>query len=188
MNVPPPPFPLGNGEATGESLLPCPFLLRLPPPCPPFPSSHAFSFQQRKLLYCPGGAGPSMTNTWAEHSPVHSFGFSEQQVLEKAPENRASLQLPCCLSSTGPKKMVRTYSRSLSHTVVLRKPPRFHPGRATLHREIWKLLHHDCHYRDTFHSLAMFQSPYCMTLGTEAQPDTQWPNTRVYEDKRRWSP
>lgn len=118
MNVPPPPFPLGNGEATGESLLPCPFLLRLPPPCPPFPSSHAFSFQQRKLLYCPGGAGPSMTNTWAEHSPVHSFGFSEQQVLEKAPENRASLQLPCCLSSTGPKKMMRAYSRSLSHTVA----------------------------------------------------------------------
>lgn len=152
----PSPFPSGKWRSNwGVSPA-----LPLPPQAPStlstFPQFSCLLLPAEKASLLSRRCGPIHDKHLGEHSPVHSFGFSEQQVLEKAPENRASLQLPCCLSSTGPKKMVRTYSRSLSHTVVLRKPPRFHPGRATLHREIWKLLHHDCHYQDTFHSLAMF--------------------------------
>lgn len=91
----------------GGSLLPYPFFLMLPPTCPPSPSSHAFPSQQRELLYGPGRVDLSRTNIWADHSSVHSFGFSEQPVLGKAPENRARLQLPCCLSNTGSEKLTR---------------------------------------------------------------------------------
>lgn len=118
MNVPPPPFPLGNGEATGESLLPCPIPPQAPSTLSTFPRFSCLLLPAEKASLLSRRCGPIHDKHLGEHSPVHSFGFSEQQVLEKAPENRASLQLPCCLSSTGPKKMMRAYSRSLSHTVA----------------------------------------------------------------------
>lgn len=112
--APPPTFPSGTQRSSchasswgGGSLLPCPFFLMLPPTCPPSPSSHAFPSQQRELLYGPGRVDLSRTNIWADHSSVHSFGFSEQPVLGKAPEIRARLQLPCCLSNTGSEKLTK---------------------------------------------------------------------------------
>lgn len=92
--------------------------------------------------------------------------------------NRANQQLPSCLTKAGKTHL----------TVVLEKRPPLQisssPGRDTLHREIWKSLCDSHHYQDALHSRPIFQLPYGMALGSEAQPGTKWPNTRVCENKQ----
>lgn len=84
----------GHGEAATMLVAGSSPSLPLPPqasPLLPLPQLSCLPLTaERLILYRPGLVALSRASTWAEHPPFHSFGFSGQQVLGKAPENTAS--------------------------------------------------------------------------------------------------